>query len=94
MSEHIKEQVIDQVKSNSPFIVQLDESTDVFCTLLTAFVRYICDGEFKDEFLCIINLPSITRGEDIYQTIDTFWRKMISNGNRCAHFVQMSLRPC
>ena len=43
-----------------------------FCAQLTAFVSYIYDGEFKDEFLCIINLPSRTRGKNIYQTIDTF----------------------
>ena len=29
MSEHIKDQVIDQVKSAGPFALQLDESTDV-----------------------------------------------------------------
>ena len=30
MSKHIKEQVIDHVKSAGPFALQLDESTDVF----------------------------------------------------------------
>ena len=65
MSEHIKEQVIDQVKSAGPFALQLDESTDVFCAQLTALMRYIYDGEFKDEFLCVINLPSRTREKDI-----------------------------
>ena len=40
MSEHIKNQVIDQVKSTGPFALQLDESTDVsFCAQLKAFVR-------------------------------------------------------
>ena len=28
MSEHIKNQVIDQIKSTGPFALQLDESTD------------------------------------------------------------------
>ena len=40
MSEHIKDQVIDQMKSTGPFAMQLDEfSDDWFCAQLTAFVR-------------------------------------------------------
>ena len=71
MSKHIKDQVIDQKKSAGPFALQLDESTDVsFCAQLTAFVRYIYNGEF----LCIINLPSRTREEDIYQIIDIYFK--------------------
>ena len=57
-------------------------------------MRYIYNGEFKDEFLCIINLPSRIREEDIYQTIDTFSSQMISNGNRCSDFIQVLLRLC
>ena len=75
MSVHIKNQVIDQVKSTGLFALQLDESTDVsFFAQLTAFVCYIYNGEFKNEFLCIINLLSRTCGEDIYQTIDTIFQ--------------------
>ena len=75
MSEHIKNQVIDQVKSTSLFALQLDESTDVSSfAQLTAFARHIYNGEFKNEFLCIINLPSKTPEEDIYQTIDTIFQ--------------------
>ena len=40
MSEYIKDQVIDQMKSAGPFALQLDESSDDwFCAQLTAFVR-------------------------------------------------------
>ena len=71
MSKHIKDQVIDQKKSAGLFALQLDEFTDVsFCAQLTAFVRYIYNGEF----LCIINLPSRTREEDIYQIIDIYFK--------------------
>ena len=74
MSEDIKDQVIDQLKSAGPFALQLNESTDVSsCAQLIAFVRYIHNGVMKDEFLCVIALSSRTRGEDIYQTIDTFF---------------------
>ena len=71
MSKHIKDQVIDEVKSAGPFALQLDESTDVsFCAQLYSIRAHIYDGEF----LCIINLPSRTREEDIYQIIDTYFK--------------------
>ena len=60
------------------------------CAPLTAFVSYIYNGEFKHEFLCIINLLSRIRGEDIYQTIHTFSRQF---ANRCADFAQILLWP-
>ena len=75
MSEDIKNQVIDQMKSAGSFALQLDESTDVSsCAQLIAFVRYVHKGAFKDEFLCIVDLPSTTRGEDIFKTIDAFFK--------------------
>ena len=70
----IKNQVIDQMKSAGPFALQLDESMDVSSNAqLIAFVRYVHNGEFKEEFLCILDLPSRTR-EDIFKTIDTFFK--------------------
>ena len=75
MSEDIQNQVIDQMKSAGSFALQLDESTDISsCAQLIAFVRYVHNGTFKDEFLCILDLPSRTRGEDIFKTIDTFFK--------------------
>ena len=63
ITEHIKNQVIDQIKSTGLFALQLDESTGVSSFAVpTAFVHYIYNGEFKNEFLCIVNLPSKTRG--------------------------------
>ena len=75
MSEDIKNQVIDQMKSAGSFALQLEESTDVSsCAQLIAFVRYVHKGAFKDELLCIVDLPSTTLGEDIFQTIDAFFK--------------------
>ena len=49
ISEHIKDQFIDQLKSAGQFALQLDESMDVsFCAQLIVIVRYIYNGEFKD----------------------------------------------
>ena len=75
MSEDIQNQVIDQMKSAGSFALQLDESTDISsCAQLIAFVRYVHNSAFKDEFLCILDLPFRTRGKDIFKTIDTFFK--------------------
>ena len=54
MSDDIMEQVIQEMKS-APlgiFSIQLDESTDAEnCSQLLVYVRYIYEGDFKDEFL-------------------------------------------
>ena len=72
ISKDIQNQVIDQMKSAGSFA---HESTDISsCAQLIAFVRYVHNGAFKDEFLCILDLPSRTRGEDIFKTIDTFFK--------------------
>ena len=48
------EQVIQEMKS-APlgiFSIQIDESTDVEnCSHLLVYVKYIYEGDFKDEFL-------------------------------------------
>ena len=76
MSEDIKDQVIDEMKSAGSFSFQINESIDVSsCAQLIAFVRYLLKGIFKDEFLFCIDLLSRTRGEDIYQNIDAFLKK-------------------
>ena len=95
MSENIKDQVIYQLKLANPFALQLDKFMDVsFCAQLIVFMRYIHNGEFKDKFLYLINLPSKTRGDEIYQAFDIFSRKVIAYGNCCADYVQMVLQLC
>ena len=52
ISLNIKEQVVDEIKKSPLFAIQLDESTNVsqFSQLLE-FVRYVYEGNFKEEFL-------------------------------------------
>ena len=74
MSDDIKNQVIDQMKSAKSFALQLDKFTDVSsCAQLIGFVRYVHNGVFKDGFLYILDLPSRTR-EDLFKTINTFFK--------------------
>jgi len=53
MLEDIQDQAIDDMKSTGLFFLKMDDSTDgVSCVQLTAFVHYVHNDVFKDEFLC------------------------------------------
>ena len=70
ISDDIKGRVLQQMKASpiNQFAIQLDESTDVAkCSQLLVFVRYVHDGDFKEEFLFNEQLTQRTRGEDVFQ---------------------------
>ncbi|XP_076803440.1 zinc finger BED domain-containing protein 5-like [Clavelina lepadiformis] len=75
MSADIMEQVIQEMKS-APlgiFSIQLDESTDVAnCSQLLVYVRYIYEGDFKDEFLFCKPLETTTTARDVFDTVGSF----------------------
>ena len=75
MSADIMEQVIQEMKS-APlgiFSIQLDESTDVAnCSQLLAYVRYIYEGDFKDEFLFCKPLEATTNARDVFDKVGSF----------------------
>ena len=94
MSEDFKLHIVAEMKSPplGIFCNQLDEYTDVsLCAQLTCFVRYIYEGDFKDDFLFCLHLPTTTRGMDIFEKVNeflsiTFWTGRI--------FVLMELQQC
>ena len=75
MSADIMEQVIQEMKS-APlgiFSIQLDESTDVAnCSQLLVYVRYIYEGDVKDEFLFCKPLETTTTARDVFDTVWSF----------------------
>lgn len=78
MSADILGQVIQEIKS-APlpiFSLQLDESTDVAnCSQLLVYVRYIIDGDFKDEFLFCKPLATTTSAHDVFNTVGSFLKE-------------------
>ena len=78
ISLNIKEQVVDEIKKSPLFAIQLDESTDVsqFSQLL-AFVRYVHEGNFNEEFLFCKPLKLNTKAEDVLEAVNDFF---IANG--------------
>ncbi|XP_015685817.1 protein ZBED8-like, partial [Protobothrops mucrosquamatus] len=78
MSADILDQVIQEIKS-APlpiFSIQLDESTDVAnCSQLLVYVRYINDGDFKDEFLFCKPLETTTTARDVFDIVGSFLKE-------------------
>ena len=78
MSADIIDQVVQEIIS-APlpiFSIQLDESTDVAnCSQLLAYVRYINDGDFKDEFLFCQPLETTTTARDVFEKVGSFLEK-------------------
>ncbi|XP_032742843.1 protein ZBED8-like [Rattus rattus] len=78
MSADILDQVIQEIKSAPlpAFSIQLDESTDVAsCSQLLVYVRYIKDGDFKDEFLFCKPLERTTTALDVFEAVGSFLRQ-------------------
>ncbi|KAK1336735.1 LOW QUALITY PROTEIN: hypothetical protein QTO34_002770 [Cnephaeus nilssonii] len=76
-SADILDQVIQEIKSDPLpiFIIQLDESTDVAnCSQLLVYMRYINDGDFKDEFIFCKPLETTT-AHDVFDTVDSFLKE-------------------
>ncbi|XP_053431246.1 protein ZBED8-like isoform X2 [Nycticebus coucang] len=78
MSADILDQVIQEIKS-APlpiFSIQLDESTDVAnCSQLLVYVRYINDGDFKDEFLFCKPLEMTATAYDVFNMVSSFLKE-------------------
>ena len=76
MSVDIADQVISGVKdSKYGFSIQLDESTDVTNNAqLLEYVRYTQDNSVKTELLMSKELSGTTKGEDIFEALDNFFK--------------------
>ncbi|XP_067937153.1 protein FAM200C-like [Watersipora subatra] len=87
MSENIEKKLVKE-KRNAPFglfSIQLDKSTDVeSCAQLLPFVRYVNNGNIKEEFLFCSALKTTKRASDILDKVSQFFEtEKLSWGNLC-----------
>ncbi|XP_015421155.1 PREDICTED: zinc finger BED domain-containing protein 5-like [Myotis davidii] len=82
MYADILDQVTQEIKS-APlpiFNIQIDKSTDVAnCSQLLVYVRYINDGDFKDEFPFCKPLETTATACDVFDTVGSFLKEMVPN---------------
>lgn len=97
MSADVLDQVIQDIKS-APlliFSIRLDESTDVAsCSQLLVYVRYINDGDFKDEFLFCKPLDATATACDVFDTVGSFLKEHMISWERFLVFAHMVLQLC
>ena len=77
MSIDITDQVISVVKdSKFGFLMQLHESTDITNNAqLLVYVRYTTrDNDVKTELLMSKELSSTTKGKDVFEVLDNFFK--------------------
>ncbi|KII69897.1 SCAN domain-containing protein 3 [Thelohanellus kitauei] len=73
MSEDDPCQLIARLK-NSKFAIRLDKSIDIAnASQLLVCVRYCCEGEVLEDFMCFKSLPGRTSGEDLFRVLDSFF---------------------
>ena len=69
LSENIDANVQKKLEG-SKFALIVDESTDISNSAqLLVFVRFINDDEIINQFLCCREMPTTTRGQDIFHMI-------------------------
>jgi len=83
LSDNIEESVISKFQ-NSLFALQIDESTDISNhAQLIAFIRVIDEDAIINQFLCCKELPTTTKGQDIFDTITACLEKYGLSWNLC-----------
>ncbi|XP_049321925.1 protein FAM200B-like [Astyanax mexicanus] len=73
MSDNIKQQTTARVQTSPYFALQMDESTDIANhAILLVYVRHVWDGDLQEQFLCSRELPTTTKAEDIFNSVDLY----------------------
>ena len=77
MSDDIFDEVTTAVRASKyGFAMQLDESTDVTnCGQLLVYVRFTENDTIKTELLMSKEVSGITKGKDIFNIVDEFFKK-------------------
>jgi len=74
-SDNIEQNVIAKLK-NCQFTLQINESTDISNhAQFIAFARVIDEGVIINQYLCCKNLPSTTKGQDVFDILTTHLKK-------------------
>ena len=77
ISVDIADQVTEGINASKlGLAIQVDESTDITnCCQLLIYDRYIQDNNVKTELLISEELPDTTRGKDIFNLLDKYFKK-------------------
>ncbi|XP_043914064.1 zinc finger BED domain-containing protein 5-like [Protopterus annectens] len=84
MSDDVEMTLIGRIKSSNIFAIQVNESTDVAnCAILLVIARNLKDNEVEENLLLCHPLSQRTRGEDILNVIDCYFKEKEINWSNC-----------
>jgi hypothetical protein len=84
ISEDMLDQVITSLEKTEKFSLQTNESVDIGNNpQLMVFVRYKEEVNYHEEFLFCSSLSTTTRGEDIFQLADNFFKNYALEWTKC-----------
>lgn len=84
MSADIEDVVLEKIRQYGKFSLQVDESTDMSGhAQLLGFVRFVDDGEIRENFLFCKSLPHKTTGDKIYRVATEYLEKGGLNWKNC-----------
>lgn len=75
MSDYVEITIINRIKNGKFFAIQVDESTEVDnIAVLLVTARYLNNNEIEENLLLCHNLSGRTRGEDIFNAINDYFK--------------------
>jgi len=84
MSGDIKQQTRARVQASPYYALQMDESTDIaHHAILLVNVRHVWDSDLQEQFLCSRELPTTTKAEDIFNSVDLYLSSVGLNWENC-----------
>ena len=90
LSNNIEENVCINKLQDSYFALQVDESTDITNKAqLLAFIRFIDADNIVNQYLCCKEMPTTTRGEDIFHILNDYFKKWNLSWKSCVGVVLM-----
>ena len=92
MTQDILLQVVEEIRSNPIFSLQLDESTDVSsCAHLLVYARYSFENNIKEQYLFSEPLSTTCKREDVFKVVKVFLNLTHLIKNNLLKSVQMVL---
>ena len=85
ISNDVLQQIVHQVEKSPLYSIQLDKSTDIAgLPHLSVFIRYINNATISEDFLFCKALKLHTKGEDIFECLNSFFLEYSIPWDNCA----------
>ena len=95
MCNNVLQQIVHQVKKSPFYSIQLDESTDIAgLPQLSVFIRYVNNATISKDFLFCKALKLHTKGEDIFQCLNSFFSEYSIPWDNCARICTDGAAAC